>query len=334
MADVDIEASPDGLAHDFLLILRLGPIEDHAPPAATPPRQGHGNDFVHLLGREFAVSSTISRTRLAPRRFRMLFSRAPREGSRLSLVGPLGFFQLTFQVVNFSSQPLSFTLQPLSFPLRLFALRFPLLLSPPQYFVFFAEPFILLARTTPSLLKLLDLAFPLVKGCGKHRILFPQLTLTNCAGFGQHEFQCRNRMVRLSGRHTAEVPVFAVLNTVNNDGQYSAMHGDVLGPVDEIGKVADPIPRQIPCGQIPCGRERCLSGLGRVAQLVFFFFACSNSDSKATSGGHAWRLLDKPHLRPQPCIQIVLPICLLQSSKRRLTSAMSRRNPLHLPLRP
>src|SRR6266576_1046862 len=71
MADVDIEASPDGLAHDFLLILRLGPIEDHAPPAATPPRQGHGNDFVHLLGREFAVSSTISRTRLAPRRFRM-----------------------------------------------------------------------------------------------------------------------------------------------------------------------------------------------------------------------------------------------------------------------
>src|SRR5207237_4674775 len=70
MADVDIEASPDGLAHDFLLILRLGPIEDHAPPAATPPRQGHGNDFVHLLGREFAVSSTISRTRLAPRRFR------------------------------------------------------------------------------------------------------------------------------------------------------------------------------------------------------------------------------------------------------------------------
>src|SRR5207249_3882016 len=66
-------------------------------------------------------------------------------------------------------------------------------------------------------MKLLDLAFPLVKGCGKHRILFPQLTLTNCAGFGQHEFQCRNRMVRLSGRHTAEVPVFAVLNTVNND---------------------------------------------------------------------------------------------------------------------
>src|SRR2546429_5669606 len=84
MADVDIEASPDGLAHDFLLILRLGPIEDHAPPAATPPRQGHGNDFVHLLGREFAVSSTISRTRLAPRRFRMLFSRAPRSEEHTS----------------------------------------------------------------------------------------------------------------------------------------------------------------------------------------------------------------------------------------------------------
>src|SRR5438046_4712948 len=103
MDEVESEASPDGLANDFLRILRLGPIEDHAPPAATPPRQGHGNDFVHLLGREFAVSSTISRTRLAPRRFRMLFSRAPREGSRLSLVGPLGFFQLLSQPVIFFS---------------------------------------------------------------------------------------------------------------------------------------------------------------------------------------------------------------------------------------
>src|SRR5438067_9689920 len=82
MADVDIEASPDGLAHDFLLILRLGPIEDHAPPAATPPRQGHGNDFVHLLGREFAVSSTISRTRLAPRRFRTFISHSPTPASQ------------------------------------------------------------------------------------------------------------------------------------------------------------------------------------------------------------------------------------------------------------
>src|SRR6266699_2488128 len=120
MADVDIEASPDGLAHDFLLILRLGPIEDHAPPAATPPRQGHGNDFVHLLGREFAVSSTISRTRLAPRRFRMLFSRAPREGSRLSLVGPLGFFQLLSQPVIFFSRrrKTSFSLRSRSFSWR------------------------------------------------------------------------------------------------------------------------------------------------------------------------------------------------------------------------
>src|SRR5207237_1112498 len=77
MADVDIEASPDGLAHDFLLILRLGPIEDHTPPAATPPRQGNGNDFVHLLAREFALSSTISRTRLAPRRFLVVPVPAP-----------------------------------------------------------------------------------------------------------------------------------------------------------------------------------------------------------------------------------------------------------------
>src|SRR5215469_16432398 len=50
---------------------------------------------------------------------------------------------------------------------------------------------------------------------------------------------------------------------------------------------------------------------------------------------HSWMcapfsLLD---LRPQPRIQIVLPIRLLQSRKRRFTCAMSSRNPLHLPLR-
>src|SRR5256885_13108791 len=50
--------------------------------------------------------STISRTRLAPRRFRMLFSRAPREGSRLSLVGPLGFFQLDRKSTRLNSSHL------------------------------------------------------------------------------------------------------------------------------------------------------------------------------------------------------------------------------------
>src|SRR6266571_3453120 len=68
-----------------------------------PPKQVDEIVPVPLLGREFAESSTISRTRLAPRRFRMLFSRAPREGSRLSLVGPLGFFQLLSQPVIFFS---------------------------------------------------------------------------------------------------------------------------------------------------------------------------------------------------------------------------------------
>jgi len=56
------------------------------------------------------------------------------------------------------------------------------------------------------------------------------------------------------------------------------MHGDVLGPVDEIGKVADPIPRQIPCGQIPCGRERCLSGLSPVC-----FCASGGRDEGSTA---------------------------------------------------
>src|SRR5437588_831615 len=47
-------------------------------------------------------------------------------------------------------------------------------------------------------------------------------------------------------------------------------------------------------------------------------------------GGAPFSLLN---LRPQPRIQIVVPIRLLQSRKCRLTCAMSRSNPLHLPLR-
>jgi hypothetical protein len=96
----------------------------------------------------------------------MLFSLAPGKGSRLSFVGPLGFFQLASQLVNFFSQPFSLMFQPLSFPLELLPFPLQLLLSPPQCFVFFAQPFILLARTTPPLLKLPDLAFPLAQGCG------------------------------------------------------------------------------------------------------------------------------------------------------------------------
>ena len=56
-------------------------------------------------------------------------------------------------------------------------------------------------------------------------------------------------MVRLSGRHTAEVPVFAVLNTVNNDNQASAQGREwevsledcVLRPT-ETCKVAEDVP--------------------------------------------------------------------------------------------
>src|SRR5207244_1793638 len=68
MADVDIEASPDGLAHDFLLILRLGPIEDHAPPAATPPSLSVKNRLDEVKFRCFPVKRTLRRQECSPRR--------------------------------------------------------------------------------------------------------------------------------------------------------------------------------------------------------------------------------------------------------------------------
>src|SRR5215472_17012360 len=161
VADVDIEASPHGLADYFQLVLRRGPIEGHAPPTATSPGQGYGNDFVHLRGREFGVSPAISATRLAPRGFRMLFSRAPREGSRLSFGGPLGFFPLASQPVIFISWSFPFPFQPLPLLLPLFSFSLQLALLTPQLCNLLTQLFNRSPGSTPSLLKLCDLAFQL-----------------------------------------------------------------------------------------------------------------------------------------------------------------------------
>src|SRR5215831_10142232 len=120
--DGNIEAPPNGLAHDFVLILWIGALEFHSSPAATPLGQGHVDDFVDLPRRLFAGSLAIRGARLPPGGFRMLLSMTAGEGSRLSLVGSLGFLQLEFQVVVFFSQALLFTLQPLSFTSQLLVL--------------------------------------------------------------------------------------------------------------------------------------------------------------------------------------------------------------------
>jgi hypothetical protein len=60
MTDGDIEASPESLTYDLLLILGLDPIEGQLAPAATALGQRYGDDFIRLLRREFGVSLAIS----------------------------------------------------------------------------------------------------------------------------------------------------------------------------------------------------------------------------------------------------------------------------------
>jgi hypothetical protein len=84
----------------------------------------YGDHLVDFLGNGFAVPLAVGGTGLAPRRFRILFPRAPRERCGLSLVGPLCLLQLSLQFLVFLPQLLPFLLQ--------------LLLSSPQLVVFFA----------------------------------------------------------------------------------------------------------------------------------------------------------------------------------------------------
>src|SRR6266550_6655736 len=141
--DGNIKASPDGLPHHLVLILRLDFFYFQSASAATLRGQRHGDHLIDLLRNRFAVMPAVGGTGLAPWWFRVGFPLTAGKGCGLSLVGPLGFFQLALQ-------PLVFLTQPFSFPTKS-----PLLLA--QLLDFLAQSLHLATSATPLLLKRDDL---------------------------------------------------------------------------------------------------------------------------------------------------------------------------------
>jgi len=137
--DGNIKASPDGLPHHLVLILRLDFFYFQSASAATLRGQRHGDHLIDLLRNRFAVMLAVGGTGLAPWWPRVGFPLTAGKGCGLSLVGPLGFFQLALQPLVFLTQPFSFPTKP------------PLLLA--QLLVFLAQSLILGASTAPLLLK-------------------------------------------------------------------------------------------------------------------------------------------------------------------------------------
>src|SRR6516164_5765472 len=133
----NIEASPDGLAHDFLLVLRFDPLDLQAASTLTLPRRWYRDDLVDFRGNGFAVALPVGGTGLAPGRLRILFACPSRKGGGLSLVGPLCFLQLSLQVFVLLTQPFPLLPELFLFLLQLFLSLLPLLLAPPQLLVFF-----------------------------------------------------------------------------------------------------------------------------------------------------------------------------------------------------
>src|SRR5438094_193245 len=94
---------------------------------------------LHRSANRAAVMLAVGGTGLAPWWFRVGFPLTAGKGCGLSLVGPLGFFQLALQPLVFLTQPFSFPTKP------------PLLLA--QLLDFLAQSLILAASTAPLLLK-------------------------------------------------------------------------------------------------------------------------------------------------------------------------------------
>ena len=122
--DRNIEAPPERLAYDFLLVLRFDPLDCQGPSALTLRGRGYSDHFVDFWGNGFAVPLALGGTGLASRRLGILFPRAPRKRGRLSFARPLSLFQLSLQFLDFLPQLFSFLLQ--------------LFLSPPQLLDFLA----------------------------------------------------------------------------------------------------------------------------------------------------------------------------------------------------
>src|SRR5213080_482003 len=103
--DGNIKASPDGLPHHLVLILRLDFFYFQSASAATLRGQRHGDHLIDLLRHRFAVMLAVGGTGLAPWWFWVGFPLTAGKGCGLSLVGPLGFFQLALQPLVFLTQP-------------------------------------------------------------------------------------------------------------------------------------------------------------------------------------------------------------------------------------
>src|SRR6266702_6370465 len=126
--DGNIKASPDGLPHHLVLILRLDFFYFQSASAATLRGQRHGDHLIDLLRNRFAVMPAVGGTGLALWWPGVGFPLTAGKGCGLSLVGPLGFFQLALQPFVFLAQPF--------------------LLSP-QLLVFFSQPLIFQTSATP-----------------------------------------------------------------------------------------------------------------------------------------------------------------------------------------
>ena len=134
----DIEAPPDGLAYDFLLVLRLNPLDFEGTSTLTLRGRRYGDHFVDFLGNSLAVPPAVGGPGLAPRSLRIQFACAARKRCGLSLVGPLRFLQSSLQSLVLFSQPVLLLPQPFPFLLQLFLSPLPLLLPPPQLLVLLA----------------------------------------------------------------------------------------------------------------------------------------------------------------------------------------------------
>ena len=136
--DGNIEASPDGLAHDFLLVLRFDPLDLQGAAALTVRGWRYRDHFVDFGRNGFAVPLALGGTGLASRRLRIRFAGAPRKRCGLSLIGPLRFFQLLLQLFVLLTQPFPLLPELFLFLLQLFLALLPLLLAPPQLLDFFS----------------------------------------------------------------------------------------------------------------------------------------------------------------------------------------------------
>ena len=134
-ANGNIEAPPDGLAHDFLLVLRLDSLHFQISAAVTVCGRRYRYDLVDMVGNCLAVSFPITGTRFAAGLFGVGFRCTARKQCRLALVGPLCVIQLSLELFVFLSESLLFPFQSLPFLFQLFFSILKLSLAPPQAFI-------------------------------------------------------------------------------------------------------------------------------------------------------------------------------------------------------